>query len=100
MNLEEHLDGPDPTSQTVLHLLHHLLHHLRVHQVDQADLHQIVRNQIDPLLHHLRVHIVDQAGLAVQVVNEVIDQIEVIDQAEAEAHVLEKMNNVMIAELN
>jgi hypothetical protein len=77
MNLEEHLDDPDPTSQTVLHLHHHL----RVHKVDQAD-------------------------LAVQVVIEVIDQIDQIDQiaaigrVEAEVPDLEKMNNVMIAELN
>jgi hypothetical protein len=84
MNLEEHLDDPDPVGQTVRHHLHHLL---RVHQVDQAELHQV------------RVH---QAEVAVQVVIEieVIDQIAVIDQAEAEVHVLEKMNNVMIAELN
>jgi hypothetical protein len=79
MNLEEHLDDPDPISQTVLHPHHR--HLLRVHKVDQAD-------------------------LAVQVVIEVIDQIDQIDQiaaigrVEAEVHVLEKMNNVMIAELN
>jgi len=97
MNLEEHLDDPDPISQTV-HL--HQVRHLRVHQVDQADLHQIVRNQIDPLLHQVRVHKMDQADLAVQVVIEVIDQIAVIGQVEAEVHVLEKMSNVMIAELN
>ena len=95
MNLEEHLDAPDPISQTVHHHLHQV-HHLRVHQVDQADHHQIVRNQIDPLL---PVH---QAEVAVQVVIEieVIDQIGVNGQVEAEVHVLEKMNNVMIAELN
>jgi hypothetical protein len=99
MNLEEHLDAPDPISQTVLHLhRHHLLHHLRVHQVDQADLHQIVRNQIDRL-HLLRVL---QAEVEVQVVIEieVIDQIAVIGRVEAEVPDLEKMNNVMIAELN
>jgi hypothetical protein len=56
--------------------------------VDQADLHQI-----DPLL---RVHQVVQADLVIQVV---IEQ-EVRDQVEAEVHGLEKMNNVMIAELN
>jgi hypothetical protein len=99
MNLEEHRDDPDPISQTVLHLHHHL----RVHQVVQADLHQIVRNQIGPLLHQVRVHKVDQADLAVQVAIEVIDQIDQIavnGRVEAEVHVLEKMNNVMIAELN
>ena len=88
MNLEEHLDDPDPISQTVLL-------HLRVHQVDQADLHQTDR--LDHLHHHLRVH---QADLAVQVAIEVIDQIAVIGQVEVEVHVLEKMSNAMIAELN
>jgi hypothetical protein len=61
---------------------------LRVHQVDQADLHQI-----DPLL---RVHQVDQADLVIQVV---IEQ-EVRDPAEVEVHGLEKMNNATIAALN
>lgn len=59
MNLEEHLDDPDPTSQTV-----HL--HLRVHQVDLLQ----------------------------------IDRLDLAGQVEVEVHVLEKMNNVMIAELN
>ena len=69
--------------------LHHQTDRLRrVHQVDQADLHQID--------HLHRVHQVDQADLVIQVV---IEQ-EVRDQAEAEVHGLEKMNNATIAVLN
>ena len=61
----------------------------RVHQVVQADPH----HQTD---HPLLVHQVVQADLEIQVV---IEQ-EVRDQAEAEVHGLEKMNNAMIAALN
>ena len=76
--------------QADLHLrIDHLLH------VHQADLH----HQIDLHLridHLHRVHQVVQAGLVIQVV---IEQ-EVRDQAEAEVHGLEKMNNATIAALN
>ena len=110
MILEEHRDNPDQINQeeVQVHRVHqvvqadlrgvalHRVHQadlqevalLRVHQVDQADLHQID--------HLLRVHQVGQADLAIQVV---IVQ-EVRDQAEAEVHGLEKMNNAMIAVLN
>jgi len=98
---EEHRDNPDQINpeevqalrvhQVVQADLHQIDHHLRVHQVVQADLHQID--------HHLRVHQLVQAGQADRVVQVVIE-IEVSDRVEAEVHVLEKMNNVMTVVLN
>jgi hypothetical protein len=87
MNLEIHQEGPDQINQEEVQAL-------RVHQVVQADLHQI-----DRLLHHLRVHQVDQADLADPVVQVVIE-IEVRDPVEAGVPVLEKMSNVMTVALN
>jgi ribosome maturation factor RimP len=120
MNLEIHQETPDQINQEEIQAL-------RVHQVVQADLHQIDRdqivlNQIDP---HLRVHQVGQADLqevallrvhqadlqevalhrvhqvvqADLVIQVVIEQ-EVRDPAEVEVHDLEKMSNAMIAVLN
>ena len=120
MILEEHRDNPDQINpidqinqeeiqalrvhQADLHQidLHHQTDHLhRVRLVDQADphhqtdrLHRV--HQVDQADHLLRVHQVGQADLVIQVVIER----EVRDQVEAEVHGLEKMNNVMIAELN
>ena len=113
MILEEHRDNPDQINQEEVQAhrvhqadlqevaLHQIDLHLhvhqadlrevvlhRVHQVDQADLHQTD--------HLHRVHQVDQADLVIQVV---IEQ-EVRDQVEAEVHGLEKMNNATIAVLN
>ena len=81
---EEHRDNPDQINPEEVQAL-------RVHQVVQADLHQID--------HHLRVHQVVHAGQADRVVQVVIE-IEVSDRVEAEVHVLEKMNNVMTVVLN
>jgi hypothetical protein len=63
--------------------------------VDQADPHHQTDLHL-PIDHLHRVHQVGQADLVIQVVIER----EVRDQVEAEVHGLEKMNNVMIAELN
>ena len=123
MILEEHRDNPDqinPIDQInqdevqALRVhqadlqevaLHQIDLHLHVHQVDQADLHL----QIDHLhrVHRAdlqevvlpRVHQVVQADLADPVV-QVVTGIEVRDQVEVAVHVLEKMRNAMIAELN